>query len=198
MFKLMLSLLIFFLVSCASIIKGSKQLITINCNIDGAQVFIDDVEVGVTPFVGEIKKNQKLLMVKKEGYKTYSSALSTQLEGMFWGNIITGGTIGSITDFATGAAYAYAPASYQIELIEDGMGLKEFEKRLSLKKFAMINMSNIANDLSNNNGPYLNSLIQLAGLEGNSFDKDMIRDSLIKSKGDQVSFGILMVTYLNI
>ncbi len=194
----MLSLLIFLLVSCATIIKGSKQLITINCNIDGAQVFIDDVEVGVTPFVGEIKKNQKLLMVKKEGYKTYSSALSTQLEGMFWGNIITGGTIGSITDFATGAAYAYAPASYQIELIEDGMGLKEFEKRLNLKKFAMINMSNIANDLSNNNGPYLNSLIQLAGLEGNSFDKDMIRDSLIKSKGDQVSFGILMVNCLNI
>ncbi len=198
MYKIYISIIgLYFFVSCATIVTGSTQLVTINCNVIGAHVFIDGVEVGVTPFVGEIKKNQKMLTVEKEGYQTYSAALSTQLESMFWGNIITGGTIGSITDFASGAAYAYAPASYQVELIGADTGLEEFKKVLYLKKFAMINISYIAGDLSNNDGPYLNSLIQLAGLEDNTNSKQIIRDNLNKAKGDQIIFGELMSSALD-
>ncbi|MCB0739165.1 MAG: PEGA domain-containing protein [Bacteroidetes bacterium] len=193
----MLSLVgVLLLISCATITKGSNQLFTVNCNVDGAQVLIDGIEVGVTPFAGEVKKNQKMLTVQKAGYKTYSAALSKNIEGAFWGNIITGGTLGSITDFASGAAYTYAPSSYQVELIEDGMSLNDFEKTFNLKKFAMINMSNIANDLSENDGPYLNSLLQLAGLEVNKNNKDIVLDNLVKSRGDQVVFGKLMVELL--
>ncbi len=194
----LLSLVLVLFVGCASIIKGSKQLVTINCNVEGASIFLDGVKIGVTPFVGEIKKGKKLLMIKKEGYKPYSSALSSNLEGMFWGNIIIGGTLGSITDFATGAAYAYAPASYQVELIADGSSLKEFEKILNLKKFAMIYISNISADLSKGEGPYLNSLVQLAQLDGNNNSIELVKNILIESEGDKVVFGKLMVELLNI
>jgi len=54
----------------------------------------------------------------------------------------------------------------------------------------MINMSNIAIDLSNNGGEYLNTLLHLANLESNESSYDLLKDTLIKSKGDQVSFGI--------
>ncbi len=197
MFKLILSLLsVYFLISCATIVKGTKQLVTINCNVEQAKILLDGVEIGYTPFTGEIKKGKKIITVQKEGYKTYQVAMSTTLEGMFWGNIITGGTLGSLTDFATGAAYAYSPSSFQVELAKEGMSFNEFEKTLNLKKFAMINMSSIATDLSKNEGPYLSSLLSLANMEENSSDIELIKDTMIESKGDQVDFGKLMTEHL--
>lgn len=188
----------FILNSCATITTGTKQLVTINCNVDGATVSLDGVNVGKTPFTGEIKKNGKVITIEKEGYKSYTIALSTSLEGLFWGNIITGGTLGSVTDFATGAAYKYAPASYQVELIAKGTSLNNFKKIYELKKYAMINMSNISIDLSKNNGTYLESLIYLANMDKNDKSIELIRKQLIESDGDQVHFGNLIVKLLDI
>ncbi len=151
-----------------------------------------------TPFTGKIKRGKKLLKVKKEGYKTYNIALSKSIEGAFWGNIILGGTLGSLTDFASGAAWAYAPSSFQVELIKDGMSLKEFQESTALKKFAMIHMSDISIELASNNGPYLSSLIELAKLEGSEEDIDLIRKNIEASNGDQVAFGNLMTKVLSI
>lgn len=185
-----------FLTSCATIATGTTQLVTINSNVDGAIVSLDGVNVGKTPFTGEIKKNGKVVTIEKEGYKTYTIALSSSLEGLFWGNIIIGGTLGSITDFATGAAYKYAPASYQVELMAKGMSINNFKQIYELKKYAMINMSNISIDLSKNNGTYLESLIYLTNMDKNEKSIEIIRKKLIESKGDQVHFGNVMVKLL--
>lgn len=175
--------------SCATITTGTTQLVTITCNAEGADVYLDGIAVGTTPFTGEIDKNGKVITIEKEGYKKHTIALSTSLEGIFWGNIIIGGTLGSITDFASGAAYKYSPASFQVELYPDSMALNDFKKRYELRKFAMVNMSNISIDLSNNAGHYLNSLLHLANLDKNENSYKIIKDILIKSKGDQVTFG---------
>lgn len=182
--------------SCATITTGTSQLVTITCNADGADVLLDGIKVGTTPFTGEIKKNGKVINIEKEGYKKHTIALSTSLEGIFWGNIIIGGTLGSITDFASGAAYKYSPASYQVELYPDSMSINDFKKRYELKKFAMVNMSNISIDISNNSGQYLNSLLHLANLDENQSSYKMIKEILIKSKGDQVIFGKNIVELL--
>jgi len=187
-----------FLTSCATIATGTTQLVTINSNVDSATVSLDGVTIGKTPFTGKIKKNGKMLTIEKEGYKTYTIALSTSLEGLFWGNIITGGTLGSITDFASGAAYKYAPASYQVELMAKGTSLNNFKQIYELKKYAMINMSNISIDLSKNNGTYLESLIYLTNMEKNEKSIEIIRKQLIESDGDQVHFGNLIVKLLDI
>jgi len=185
-----------FITSCATIATGTTQLVTINSNVDGATVSLDGVNVGKTPFTGEIKKNGKVVTIEKEGYKTYTIALSSSLEGLFWGNIIIGGTLGSITDFASGAAYKYAPASYQVELMAKGTSLNNFKQIYELKKYAMINMSNISIDLSKNNGTYLESLIYLTNMDKNEKSIEIIRKKLIESEGDQVHFGNLIVKLL--
>jgi len=187
-----------YLTSCATIATGTSQLVTITCNVDGADVKLDGVLVGKTPFTGEIKKNGKLITIEKEGYKIHQIALSTTVEGMFLGNIIIGGTLGSITDFATGAAFKYSPASYQVELIANGLSVNDFKKKYELKKFAMVNMSNIAIDLSNNNGNYLNSLLYLANLEQNENSIKIVKNILLKSNGNQVNFGREIEKLLNI
>jgi len=187
-----------FLAGCATIVTGTKQLVTITSNVEGATVYLDGIKIGETPFAGEIKKNGKVITIEKEGYKKYTLALSTSIEGVFFGNIITGGTLGSITDFASGAAYKYTPASFQVELIADGLSLNEFRRNYELKKFAMVNMSNISIDLSNNSGQYLNSLLFLANLEANDNSLQIIKDNILKSNGDQVVFGNLMVKLIAI
>lgn len=185
-----------YLTSCATIATGTTQLVTVTSNVDDAEIKLDGMLIGKTPFTGEIKKDGKLLTIDKEGYKTHQIALSTTMEGMFWGNIIIGGTLGSITDFATGAAYKYAPASFQVELIEKGLSIDDFKKNYELKKFAMVNISNIAIDLSNNGGDYLNTLLYLANKEQNEKSYEMIKELLSKSDGDQVTFGEEVVKLL--
>ncbi len=178
-----------YLTSCATIATGTSQLVTISSNVDDAEIKLDGLFIGKTPFTGEIKKDGKLLTIEKEGYKDHQIALSTTMEGLFWGNIIVGGTLGSITDFATGAAYKYAPASFQVEMIEEGVSINNFKKNYELKKFAMVNISNIAIDVANNGGDYLNTLLYLADREQNENSYKLIKEILLESQGDQVTFG---------
>lgn len=182
--------------ACATLTTGTTQLVTINCNVKDAIVRLDGKEVGRTPFMGHIKKNGKVITIEKEGYQIHKIALSTTMEGMFWGNIITGGTLGSLTDFGSGAAFKYSPASFQVDLVASNASLLEFKEVFELRKFAMQYMSNIAIDISNNNGDYLASIIYLAKLDKNSKAKELIKDGLLKSEGDQVKFGNYMVELL--
>jgi len=185
---LLLSAIAMVSMNCATIVRGTKQLVTINSNVTGADVYVDGLKIGSTPFTGEIKKGGKLLELRKEGYKSYQMALTSNLEGMFWGNIITGGTLGSITDFASAAAWAYSPASFQVEMLKDGMSMLEFEKTVNLKKYAMLNMSEISKDLSVGNGAYLAALFQLAGLESSTENVNLIRSLFKNSGGNQIGF----------
>jgi hypothetical protein len=172
-------------VGCASIVKGTTQSITVSSNVDGADVFLDGIKIGTTPFAGPVPKSKATLMVQKAGYKTANVSLSTTLEPMFWGNIITGGTLGSITDFASGAAYQYAPAAYQVDLKPEGQASNGFERRAAARKFAMVYVDRIAADLAQGSGEHLSALLTLVG-HGTAAD---VRQALVSSEADPVRFG---------
>ena len=96
--------------SCATIISGSKQNVKFSSNPSTATIFIDEVEVGKTPF--EIKlarKSQHSVMLKLEGYQTYETKLTKNFNGWYIGNILIGGIIGLIIDPITGAMYNLSP-----------------------------------------------------------------------------------------
>lgn len=175
---------------CASIVKGSTQTISISSNVDGAEVFLDGQRIGTTPFTGIVPKKKDFVMVQKAGYKTANIALSKSLEPIFWGNIITGGTLGSITDFASGAAYQYAPASYQVDLKPEGQASADFERRVAARKFAMIYVDRISADLAFGSGDHLNALLSIVnGNRQSAVDAETIRQALVASDADPVRFG---------
>jgi hypothetical protein len=178
---------------CASITKGSHQMISISSNVDGADLYLDGMKIGTTPFTGEVPKNKKALTVEKAGYRTETIVLSKSLEGMFWGNIITGGTLGSLTDFATGAAYAYAPASYQVDLKSNDQSATDFGREYTARRFAMVYIDDIARDLGAGSGEYLASLCQILGDAGTS---QAIRGAFQTAGGDPVAFGNAVVALL--
>ena len=96
--------------SCATIISGSKQNVQFSSDPSTATIFIDEVEVGKTPF--EIKlerKSEHRVMIKLEGYQNYETKLTKKFNGWYLGNIIFGGLIGLIIDPITGAMYDLTP-----------------------------------------------------------------------------------------
>lgn len=96
--------------SCATIVSGSKQNVKFSSNPSTATIFIDEVEVGKTPF--EIKlarKSEHSIMIKLEGYQTYETKLTKKFNAWYIGNILFGGLIGIIVDPITGAMYNLSP-----------------------------------------------------------------------------------------
>jgi hypothetical protein len=175
---------------CATIVKGSTQTITVSSNVDGADVFLDGLKVGTTPFAGPVPKNKGALMVQKPGYRAANLSLSKSLEPMFWGNIITGGTLGSITDFASGSAYQYAPAAYQVDLRPEGQAQTGFERRVAARKFAMLYLDRVSADLAVGSGEHLRALLAIVnGDRSGGADAAAIRDALVSSGADPVRFG---------
>ena len=101
---------ILFFSSCATIISGSKQNIKFSSNPSLASVFIDEVEMGKTPFEMKLsRKREHEIMIKLDGYQTYETTLTKKLNGWFFGNILIGGLVGIIIDPITGAMYNLTP-----------------------------------------------------------------------------------------
>jgi hypothetical protein len=96
--------------SCATIISGSKQNVKFSSNPSAATIFIDEVEVGKTPFEIKLARiSEHSVMIKLEGYQTYETKLTKKFNGWFVGNLLIGGIIGLIIDPITGAMYNLSP-----------------------------------------------------------------------------------------
>lgn len=99
---------------CATVFKGTDQVLTITSDPDGATVRIDGKPVGVTPLSTKVKKNSAdSIMIEKEGYRTETMPLDKKFDGItllsiFW-------DLGT-TDFVTGAAYEYQPSTYHFKM----------------------------------------------------------------------------------
>jgi hypothetical protein len=103
--------------ACATIVKGTKQLVTVDSNVREADVVVNGVTVGKTPFNGPIPRGSSTqVTVKKDGFYPKTITLATQTETAFWGNILTGGVLGSSTDSGSGAMHKYSPATFQVDL----------------------------------------------------------------------------------
>lgn len=102
---------------CSTIVSGQEQALQINSNVSDADVLLNGVLIGKTPFSGQVKKSATAsVTVRKDGFKERTVQLATEVEGSFWGNIIIGGLPGSSTDYGTGAMYKYAPNVIQVDL----------------------------------------------------------------------------------
>jgi hypothetical protein len=102
---------------CATVFKGTDQVLTITSDPDGATVRIDGKPVGVTPLSTKVKKNSAdSIMIEKDGFRTETMPLDKKFDGVtllsiFW-------DLGT-TDFVTGAAYEYQPSTYHFKMKKD-------------------------------------------------------------------------------
>lgn len=108
------------LTSCASIIHGTKQNLSVSSMPSGAKVFVKGVHMATTPAVIELSRKESniILRFEKEGYEPVEVALNRSVDGWIWGNIVFGGLIGLAVDFIDGAAYKLSPSEVNAVLTE--------------------------------------------------------------------------------
>jgi hypothetical protein len=90
---------------CATVVNGTTQKVGVSSNPPGAHVLIDNQIQVYTPASVDLSRSQShTFYFRKEGYQDDSFVLTSGTSGWVFGNIIAGGLIGGMVDFATGAA----------------------------------------------------------------------------------------------
>ena len=102
---------------CATIVKGTTQVIPISSDPTGARVTIDSAPAGTTPTTVTLSRKQNhMVVIEKEGYAPESVAVTKSMGGAVAGNIIAGGFIGWGVDAMSGAQYNLAPNTISVRL----------------------------------------------------------------------------------
>lgn len=149
---------------CATIVNGKTQLVSFRSTPAGATVLVDGRPLGLTPLSVQLeKKSSQTLVIRKEGYKDFSTAMGTTVNGWFFGNILFGGLVGSTTDAATGAMHEYAPNQFLVTLEADGANLAngktDKSKADKVREFVLLSYNQLLTDIKAGNGSYLSSLL---------------------------------------
>ena len=111
-------LLVGILPSCATIVKGTTESISVASNPTNADVTVDGLSRGLTPLSLELRrKRDHLVTIQKEGYQPQSIPVFKSIGGAVWGNILAGGLIGWGVDAASGAQYNLDPTNINVNLV---------------------------------------------------------------------------------
>jgi len=157
--------------SCASIIDGTTQEVSFNSEPQDVEVTIDGKVIGKTPVAIQLdKKSGRTVVFSLEGYKPQTRSLETTVNPWFFGNIITGGLIGSSTDATSGAMYEYSPGQYYITMATVSSSSVNSIKsdNAKIKEFIVVSYKQIIIDLAQGEGEYLDSLVSMLKIEDSS------------------------------
>lgn len=107
---------------CASIFNGNASMLNIMTNPENATVTIKGSQSGEkivqhTPCNITLNKGSDY-MVKIEfaGYQSENIIIRREIAGWFWGNILLGGVIGMVIDYATNNMWTHAPTNINLDL----------------------------------------------------------------------------------
>ena len=105
-----------FFPSCASIIHGTRQKVSVVTDPPGA--IISDGETTLqTPAVFNLKRNRDyVLSISKQGYENQNVKIVHVISGVVAGNILAGGFIGWGVDAISGAQWRLEPETMEVTL----------------------------------------------------------------------------------
>lgn len=173
--------------------SGTTQEIFFDSNPTGAEILQGTTVVGTTPTRLTFRKSsaQPKLTFRKEGYKPRTMTLENRLDDYFWGNIVIGGTTGSLTDDSTGAMYQYSPGEYVVTLepLGGGRGLDRWaglEKAQKIKDFVIVGYRPLIADIIKGEGEYLASLLSLLEIPKVSHEACLIRLRYLKDASPEI------------
>lgn len=131
-----------FLTSCATITRGTEDVLNINSDPPNADVVLSNGLTCKTPCSLKLKRKDSVTVkISKEGYQPVEVNVIPKISGAgsagMAGNVILGGIVGGGVDLATGAMYDLYPNPINVKL----------EKLLSEKNNNLKNDENIKEKL---------------------------------------------------
>jgi hypothetical protein len=176
--------------SCAGVIKGTDQTVSFTSEPSGAEVIIDGMSMGTTPFSAKLKKNKfSTVMIKLNGYRTVSRPIEksydpTAMLNVFWDL--------STTDMITGAAYEYSPNTYYFKLESEVKTVSKWipkydwmknNANLALREFVLMYYFEIKNDFLISKETYITTLNEyLKNKKSKLSSKDNLRFMFLNTK----------------
>lgn len=137
---------------CASMMSGTTQPITFKSSPNDVTVTVNGQALGKTPTIVTIKRKQdSVVEFSKEGYTKQTMKMNTKMNGWVLANAIfcLSCVFSTTTDYSSGAAYEYAPNSYFITLVPEGVTETPSDiKKRKTKSFIMGNYSSIITALN--------------------------------------------------
>ncbi len=125
-FSVLVSALAVVLGSCATIVEGTDQTLSVSTNPQGARCELTraGTTIGMvdpTPGSITIEKSQDDISVicEKQGHQSASRSVSAEFQGMTFGNILFGGLIGVAVDAGSGAMHEYDPEVHLVLTPDD-------------------------------------------------------------------------------
>jgi len=143
---------------CATIISGTSEPVTINSSPEGATITQNGIILGKTPTTISLNREANpVLELSKEGYQKQSVPLNTSFNPWVLTNVIwcMSCVLSTTTDYATGAAWQYAPNHYYSILFLEGTTPSPSDvKKNNAKAYIINNYINIMKAL--NSGSWRN------------------------------------------
>jgi hypothetical protein len=104
---------------CATVATGGggDQTVRITSDVPGADVTVDGLPAGATP--AEVKLSRRsthTVEVAAAGFETTRLAVAPQFNPWVIGNVVFGGVVGIVVDFATGATTTLKPNELTVKL----------------------------------------------------------------------------------
>jgi hypothetical protein len=174
---------------CASLMNKEAQNLTFNSTPDDAEVVVDGMTRGKTPWTGPVKrKSVQHVVIRKEGYEPKSVELKGQTSGWVVANALFGlaGILSTSIDVGGGAGYQYAPDSYHVTLVSKSSSTEAAQQQLSegaLKRYVLMFYPDIAHDAVLGQGEKLDALRLLAGVTDRAEFAVLCRQELERSSG---------------
>lgn len=110
----LLSSLLIVLTSCASIVNGTQQSVSVSTgNVAGATCELENNKgkwfIPNTPGSVTVHRsyNDLVVVCKKKNYRNAVKHVTSSTKPMAFGNVVFGGVIGAGVDMANGSAYDY-------------------------------------------------------------------------------------------
>ncbi|MBD2547858.1 hypothetical protein [Planktothricoides raciborskii] len=126
------------LVGCASIVSGPSWL-EMETNPANVDVTLVGVENGsekklVTPFKVELDRSTDYrLTVETENYRSEEIYIDRKINGWFWGNILLGGPLGMVIDYATDSMWKHNQSLIALDLTSLSTAPDEIELKVPVK-----------------------------------------------------------------
>jgi hypothetical protein len=107
---------------CATITRGTKEVLVINSKPVGAKVTTSNGMAGTTPATFKVSRRGGFTVtIEKTGYEPVTVQVSSEIAGAgaagMAGNVVLGGLIGAAVDAGTGAMLQIKPNPIDVELV---------------------------------------------------------------------------------
>lgn len=171
-----LILSIYCLASCATIISGTTQDLSIDSNISEVSIYANDSFVCKTPcvFPAERASGSLTLIGKKEGYKDLAVNIKAKMNPVAFINFVF--IYSWTTDFYDGAAWRYNKDSIYLNMKKENMTtaeIEQFNKNTEIRRFSLFNYPDLKIEASSGiEGEYIKNLSVLTNqTEGSLISK---------------------------